>query len=235
MAVNVSMVGTEPLVREMESVIGRVRAVTAARVVVNGEGTVEAVHVLATGGRTAEQIAADVEAVCAAMFNVHLERRQIRISQLEDGDRRLQSGRRPYLELYSLTVESVSYMCRICVKLRAGDGLYEGVAHGADSLSVRPRLAALAALEAIAQFQDEEVRVGDSGEALPFSLHDLQQINVGPHQAVVAAVVAGARLAGTAAERWFVGCALAEKDMPDAAVRAVLDAVNRSIMDAMAA
>lgn len=235
LAVDVSMVGIEPLERELESVIGRVRAVAAARVVVNSEGSVEAIHVLATGGRTSEQIAADIEAVCAAMFNVHLERRQIRISQLDDEARRLHAGRRPLLEMYSLTVESARHICRICVKLRSGDGLYEGAAHGADALSVRPRLAASAALEAIAQFQEEAVRQGANVDAIPLSLHNLQPIDVGPHQAMVAAVVAGARFSGTAAEQWLVGCALVEKDLPDAAVRAVLDAVNRSILDTVTA
>lgn len=144
--------------RELEAAIGRVRAVVAARLVSDADDNVETIHVLATRARTADQIAADIEAVCAAMFNLNIDRRRVRISQPDEPDdeeRHVESVR---LELFSLSIESGRGSCRITVKLRAGDALYEGAKRGPDVVSMRTRLAALATIEAIEQFHVDRAR-----------------------------------------------------------------------------
>lgn len=219
---DVSTMAVEPLVRELEGMLGRVRGVAAARVVLNERSDVETIHILAAGSRSAEQIAADVTAVCAAVFGVHVHPRQLRISPLDDGAPGGAAAGAD-LDLHSLTVESTRHGCRVTVKLRAGEGLYEGEALGADVVSGRPRLAAEAALAAVAQWEAEEE---EPGERASLSLYDLQQVAIGPQQVLIAALVAGDGRP-VADERWLIGCTLVEKDLPDAAVRAVLDAVNR--------
>lgn len=226
--VDAAAVGMESLAREMEGVIGRVRGVAAARVVLSEAGDVETIHVLAHGTRPVEQVAADVGAVCEALFNAHVEPRRLRVSTLDqpvevsaDGEVRL--------ELHSVTVESSRRGCRVAVKLLAGDELYEGEALGADVVDLRPKLAAEAALAAVAQFQDESM--GERGQQSAWTLYDLYEVTVGPRRAVLAALVRRLRQSGRTDERWVVGCALVEKDVPDAAVRAVLDAVGRRLGD----
>lgn len=217
---DVGAMAVEPVVRELEATLGRVRGVAAARVVLNERGDVETIHLLAAGSRSPDQIAADVAAVCAALFNLPVHPRQLRVSLLEDGPA-VAPAAAP--ELHSLTVESTRHGCRVTVKLRAGDGLYEGEVVGADVVSARPRLAAEAALAAVAQWEAEGPE-HDSRAAV--ALYDLQTIVLGPKHVVLAALVADERRAG-GEERWLVGCALVEKDLADAAVRAVLDAVGR--------
>src|SRR5690606_6041631 len=52
---------TQGWVRDLEAVVGRIRAVAAARVVVDANDNIETIHVLAGRTRTAEQILADIQ------------------------------------------------------------------------------------------------------------------------------------------------------------------------------
>lgn len=269
-AMGVSISGQQSWARDLEAVIGRVRAVVAARLVLDAEENVETIHVLATRARTAEQIVADIEAVCAAMFDLYIDRRRVRISQPDEPAPEARPVRTEMLALRSLSLQSAGDMCRVVVQLQAGDGLYEGEAHGADVTALRPRLSAEAALAAVAQFQEEHA--GESVVAWdPFilALYELQRLSVGPGLGVVVSLVGYSRREGgaktrglvaveasgpspdarpphpaaddgthavpplngqaVAAEQWLIGCALVQKDLPDAAVRAVLDAVNRYV------
>lgn len=260
----------ESLLRKLEGVIAQVRAVVAARIVLDASDNVETIHVLATRDRTAEQITADIEAVCAAMFNLHIDRRRVRISQPDEPESHAPGDELARLELHNLSIESGSHTCRVVVKLRCGDALYEGMNVGPDVVSMRPRLAALAALEAVRQFQDERARgeglhdrrahgepIHDRrahgepidgerthdestnntshGGACPaedrttVSLHDLHELTVGPWQALAASLLVSEGIFHRTEERWLIGCALVQKDPPDGAVRAVLDAVNRHL------
>lgn len=213
--------------RELETIIGRVRSVVAARLVVDADDNIETIHVLATRGRTADQIAEDIQAVCAAMFNTTIDRRQLRITQPDEPDDPGHGGDVARLELYGMVVESGRNDCRVHVKLRVGDALYEGVRQGADVVSVRPRLAALAAVDAIEQFVSDTFGPG----SMTFTFNEFQELTVGPWGALVASLFVNARESRASSEEWLVGCALVRKDAPDAAVRAVLDAVNGRLFE----
>lgn len=259
------------LVRKLEGLIAQVRAVVAARIVLDAHDNVETIHVLATRDRTAEQIIDDIEAVCAAMFNLAVDRRKVRVSQPDEPEPRRSATELVRLELHGLSIESGLHSCRVVVKLRCGEALYEGMNIGPDVVSMRPRLAALAALEAIQQFRDErsDGAAGDGGRTdsegprvhhepahdergadgranhfstaastagtgmgigrAMLSLHDLHEMAVGPWQALVASLLLSEGVFHRTDERWLVGCALVQKDAPDGAVRAVLDAVNRHL------
>ena len=75
---------TQGWVRDLEAVVGRIRAVAAARVVVDANDNIETIHVLAGRTRTVEQILADIQSVGAALFDLDIDPGRVRISQPED-------------------------------------------------------------------------------------------------------------------------------------------------------
>lgn len=211
---------TQGWVRDLEAVVGRIRAVAAARVVVDANDNIETIHVLAGRTRTAEQILADIQSVGAALFDLDIDPGRVRISQPEDwpgggAGRHFHDGDPPGeadgaaraeavlggvshdnprlrpLSLHGLTVESTGGMCRVFVKLRTGDELYEGQARGVDMPGLRPRLCAEAALHAFAQFQEEGLQLDDGGARpdVSLTLSDLHYLPIGPGGAVVVSVV----------------------------------------------
>lgn len=114
---------------------------------------------------------------------------------------------------FALFIEAGGPACRVKVQLRWGDGLYEGVADGPDGPGQRLRLAAAAALKAVAEF---------SGGAVPLELEDVGHAAAGPHGVVVATLL----VRGPHGDQRFVGSAVVRRDPLEAAVQAVLDALG---------
>src|SRR5206468_9370077 len=68
---------------DVERELCRIPEVTAARIVVNGDGRASEVHVLASPEKHAKQVVRDIQSVAMASFGLALDRRVISVVQLE--------------------------------------------------------------------------------------------------------------------------------------------------------
>lgn len=126
---------------------------------------------------------------------------------------RAAAGRTPGLSLFSVAVESAGLGCRVTVRLRSEDALYEGVASGPDVPHHRLRIAAVAAVRAVEEF---------TAGVVPLALEDVREVPMGPRMVVLA----GVALPGPDGGDCLLGAALLQQDPVEAAVRAVLEAVR---------
>jgi len=72
-------------VTEVERELCRLPEVNAARIVVDEVGRPTEVHILATSGKHAKQVARDIQSVAMASFGLELDRRIISVVQLDGG------------------------------------------------------------------------------------------------------------------------------------------------------
>lgn len=197
--------------RELEDTLARLPSVNAVRVA--GEGDeVREVHVLAAPDKAAKQVVRDVQTLALARFGITVDRRAISVVQI--GPERLTpEDDRPAI----MGVHEIPEGARttVVVTMRWHNEEYVGTATGPAAPSARLRLVGEAALRAV------ETIIGD--EAL--ALDAIGAPGIGMRKVIVVVVVS----TGTLGEDVSVGSALSQGDDSEAAVRAVLDALNRRI------
>ncbi len=199
---------------QIEAELRNLRGVIAARVVIADDG-IQEIHILSTQNRPVKQLVRDVEALCAARFRLDLDHRKVSVAQIDMPP--AQAERMPRPRLLGVRLETAGDDVVAAVQMGVGSRVYVGEARGHAVNAVRPRLAALAAISALEQCTEGACRV---------ELTDLTEFRLAD-QTGYAAVVS---LLGKAGEEKLIGCALARSDVPEACVRAVLDAVNRRLL-----
>lgn len=196
---------------DLESTLARLPDVDSVRVV--GEnGHVLEVHVLASPGKPAKQIVRDVQSLAMAAFGVNVDRRVVSVVQME-GDSVAQAHRPAILDI---TETPEGARLTISVSLGWHNEVYTGSATGPSSLETRPRLVGEATLQAL-----EQAVSGD----VAFALANFETPTVGSRSVAIAVVI----MVAGGEERALIGSALVATDPAQAAVRAVLDAVNRQV------
>jgi hypothetical protein len=198
-------------IHELEETLARLPSINAVRVTAAGS-TVEAVHVLAVPDKAPRQVVRDVQTLALARYGVSIDQDAISVVQIgldaiaSDDDRPAIMG-----------VHEIPEGTRTTVAVTLGwhGEEYVGSASGPAAPSARLRLVGEAALRAIESLLD--------GDAL--ALDAIGHPSIGMRSAVVAVVVA----TGTRGEEVSVGSSLSSGDDSEAAVRAVLDALNRRI------
>lgn len=241
------------LIRTAEEMILGIRDVRSCRISTGEDGEIAEVHVVASTDRQPKMIARDVESVLNAELDLSVDYRKIgvvvvdvspeesggpgplpedpdviveeRLSESREVEEPGQSGQGPRLEfleedvragLRGLSIEIGAD--RVSVEVRLGrsgvevTGLCERPAAG-DSVRLA---AAEAAVRALAELLDEDFHLCLSG---------VSEIDIAGREAVAAVVEAvdGREV------RSFSGCAFKGRDAAEAAVLAVLDAVNRPL------
>ena len=207
--------------RDVEAELCRLPDVLAARIVADPVGHPIEVHVLAHTGKHAKQIVRDIQSVALASFGVELDRRIVSVVQLgPDGSEEVSSNgaaHRPRVRITSLETQTHGVRLTIRVTLLSGDDEAVGFAEGSIATTTRPRIVAMATLDALRQLEPG---------AMVLDIDAARVLRVGDDQVVVVTLVAVApppehRLAGSAIVRAQV--------VDDATVRAVLDATNRRL------
>lgn len=213
--------------RDVERELCRLPEVNAARIVEDDAGRPVEVHILASRDKHAKQIVRDVQSVAMATFGLELDRRVVSVVQLEGGagDQRVvnghgqrSAGNRVLID--GITSERSGLRCTIRVTLRQGGQEATGSCEGSIATTSRPRLVAVATLEALrdlvpaADCMDVEtatvVRVGQ---------HDVAIANVSVVDPPNEELIAGSAMVRDTGEQ-------------EAVARAVLDAVNRRLLRA---
>jgi len=200
---------------EIESALGRIPSVTAARIVTGPGGRISEVHVLARKDRGAKQVVRDVQSVVLTTFGLELDYRTVSVVQLDDplveSDSYSTGG--PRVALVRLSADLTTHTASVTVQLSSGGTELTGSARGPASSGMK--LVARAVVEAVMPL------VGDS--ALDVDFADL--LPAGPYSVAVAVL----RLATTRGDQVVSGSAVVRKDGNDAMARASLAAMNRLI------
>lgn len=199
--------------RELEEGVTRLESVDAARVVVEGDRITE-VHVIASADKSAKQVVRDVQSLAMARFGAALDRRIISVVQMSNDRAKLPTEQRP--QLIRVHEDPDGARTTLKVTLRWQDVEHTGEATGPAVSSTRLRLIGEAALNAVEQTYDT---------APPIALDTIEVATLGQRRVVVVVVVT----AEDGAEKLAVGSALSHGDDGDAAVRAILDALNRQL------
>ena len=196
---------------ELQESLGRLPSVDAVKVV-GDNGHIAEVHVLATPGKPAKQIVRDVQSLAMAAFGLSVDRRVVSVVQIDD-DQITQVHRPSILDIDETPAGN---HLEVSVSLGWQSEVYRGTATGPQSLETRPRLVGEATLKAL-----EEAVNGDVAMALA----NIESVSIGPRTIALAVVV----MVTNGEERTLIGSANVGNDPANAAVRAVLDAVNRLV------
>lgn len=198
---------------EFEETIVQLESVEAARVVRKGGKIVE-LHVLAAPSKSPKQVSRDIQSLAMAKFGVNIDRRVVSVVQLAPDATRTRPASRPVLKRIKETVDNTR--ASLTVTLGWKNEEHIGSSSGPDAASARLRLVGEATLQAIESiFPDTP----------PLALDAIGPASVGLRTALIAVIV----FAGENGEELVVGSALSTGDNDEAAVKAVLDALNRRL------
>jgi hypothetical protein len=206
-------------VQAIETEIGRLPEVVACRIVADAVGRPLEVHVLAHPGKHPKQVVRDVQSVALASFGLEIDRRIVSVVQLAPTGSTAQDeagSRTSRVAIGSIQSQLEGRRATIRITLSSGGAEATGFAEGSSAAATRLRLLASATLDALRQLDD-------AAEAV--ELEDASLARVGGHDVVLVTLVH----VDPPHEHQLIGAALARHQPDAAAVRAVLDAVNRRL------
>lgn len=200
--------------RELEENLTRMESVDAARIVHQGS-TITELHVIAASDKPAKQVVRDVQSLAMARYGMAIDRRVISVVQISPYDLDIASVARAALMRIGESPNGTR--TTIEVTLRHENEEHVGSATGPAVPSTRLRLVGEATIDAIER----------TFPAMPpLALEAIAINSVGTSDVVVATVVSAAHRGG---ETLNVGSALSTTNPDDAAVKAVLNALNRRL------
>ena len=198
---------------EFEETLAQLEAVDAVRVVRKGGRIVE-LHVLAAPSKSPKQVARDIQSLAMARYGVNIDRRVISVVQLASDNLKHRTLQRP--ALVRIREQTDNTRTTLTVTLAWQNGEHIGSASGPDAASARLRLVGEATLQAMESI---------FADTPPLALDAIGTAGVGMRTALIAVIV----FAGKQGEELVVGSALSSGDHDEAAVKAVLDALNRRL------
>jgi len=200
---------------ELELLLGRIKGVNAARIVVDGEGKVDEIHLLAGSSRSPKQIVRDVESALLASFNLAIDHKKISIAQVEGSyEEESHVEIRPQVAKVDVSLEQ--NLARVNVELYLGEARIAGSAEGPATHQNRKRLLAAATVAAVENFLNKKGI---------FVVEDVQEMFISGKKAVVVAIAA---ILGREEEN-YLGAAYTNGDEREAVVKAALAAINRRL------
>jgi len=197
--------------QELEETLCRLPTVDAARVV--GEnGTISEIHILDSPGKAPKQVVRDVQSLAMAQFGLTVDRRVISVVQIETEA----TGGSDRPAIVDILEEPVGSRLTVTVTLAWQNEMITGIASGPSAAMTRLRSVGEATVAALEHAIGEDAAV---------ALAALETPMIGTRQVAVAQIV----IVTGGEERVLVGSALVGANEAKAAVRAVLDAVNRLV------
>jgi hypothetical protein len=211
--------------RRIEHLLAGLEGVDAIKLVPDGKGGVQEIHVLSSSGLGAKQIVRNIESALMAEFSIEIDHRKISVAQVQAVDiPRAEpqpvhspslaaavaetAGREVLLHTFDVERRGGQAICR--VKLHKGESEHVGEAEGADYATVRLEVAASAVLRALEEAYDS-------------SISDVSSTQVEGQPLVIALVRAFAGRRSTT----LPGVSRVHDSLEEAAILACLDATNR--------
>jgi len=208
--------------RRAEQLIASLTGVLSTRIVADGSGEIEEIHVLVTNELLPKQAVRNVESALMAQLGMKVDHRKISVAQtaevrpmevVEQAAVEAAASRR-LLVFAQLVIESPRpKRVKVRVILRHGDAACEGVEEGVDEARSRVQLAARATVKAMEQ------ELVDAGVVL----EGVRVVDAFDRRIVLAAVHG----VGGRSSQLLVGTCEVRESAEQAAVLAVLDATNR--------
>lgn len=236
-----SNIDTAEVDRLLQTLTGVVRA--RVRLAESTNGLTE-IHVLSDGSIAPKQIVRNIETLLKTAFDVSIDHRIVSIAVLKEDAQLIrkpapeaperESKREvpvPEVEVPRTrppsdpkrivfqrlrVVQDESLRCTATVELKLGDIIFEGTHSDADTPKARVYSAARAVIEAMGYLSERE---------MAFFLADLERLNLDDQEMLIVMVEGRHHLNRVR----MVGSAAVQGDPQEAAVKAVLDAVNRFI------
>lgn len=223
---------------QIDTLLETLTGVVRARVRPDDDGRqLREIHVLSDGALAPKQIVRNIETLLKTAFDLTIDHRIVSIAVLKQGagveeqtsredsvpeaqpERRVQyvpAGPASRVVFHKLQVVQDALKCTAHVELKLGDVIFEGTHRDTDTPEARVYAAARAVIEALEYLTEKQ---------MAFYLAGLEQMRVYEDRLLVVLVEARR---GRQRMR-MVGTAAVKDDTHEAAVRAVLDAVNRFI------
>ncbi|HMO58204.1 MAG TPA: hypothetical protein PKA05_14410 [Roseiflexaceae bacterium] len=198
----------------LERLVMQVRGVVGARIVLDNHGRIDEVHAIGSPDRSAKQTVRDIESILYVRGNVRIDHRKISLVQIPESRIRAASER---VRLISVANQSGEHGDQIRVELSFSDQQGTGVASAPGDTSESLELAiGNATLMAIRELTNAN---GD------LELMHLQRQPFGPTDVCLAHIT----YTEDNTVDSMLGISIVRNDLPAAAARAVLDAVNRRL------
>lgn len=230
------MTDFDPL--QIDTLLETLTGVVRARVRPDENGRhLREIHVLSDGALAPKQIVRNIETLLKTAFDLTIDHRIVSIAVLKQGAeveesaareapvqeprperraRKASTGPGSRVVFHKLQVVQDALKCTAHVELKLGDVIFEGMHRDTDTPEARVYAAARAVIEALEYLTEKQ---------MAFYLAGLEQMRVYEDRLLVVLVEARR---GRQRMR-MVGTAAVKDDTHEAAVRAVLDAVNRFI------
>jgi hypothetical protein len=223
--------GVDPWgLRRVERLLLTVEGVDSLKIVPDGQGGIDEIHVLSSSGLGAKQIVRNIESALLAQFGLQVDHRKISIAQiraedlpklpLEEPEEQpaLPEVRRPVLESFHVDRKAGErVLCR--VQLGEGEETFGGEAQGPDYAKSRLEVAAQAVLNALSKL---------TGGESTFAVEGVAQVDLFGRRLMVAVVHAFAGRTSTTLQ----GIAEVSDSVEEAVVLACLNATNRWLREA---
>lgn len=221
------------LLPELEDSLRHIPGVKAASVVTGPDAVPTEVHVLATPGKAAKQVVRDVQSLALARYDIEIDHRIVSVVQMGDDEVRAAdpepNGTAPGAEdgadetpepvvrpaIAAIMVRSGAGETLASVTLAIGDRLFEGESKGPAGKSHRPRLVALATLDAVAELLGQ-----------PCEVESASIVATGTREVALSVLTVMVPRTG---EQVLTGSAAVRGDDADAVARSVLAALNRQL------
>ncbi|AUW93536.1 hypothetical protein BXT84_05920 [Sulfobacillus thermotolerans] len=206
-------------VAELEALIKRLPTVLRSHVAVNEWGAIEEIHVLTTLDRSPKQIVRDVESALLAQWGLRVDHKKVSVAQIMD-DRATRPLARLTVVEFRIDLDTVHQNAQGYVRLQPADDTttaFEGRWHGRYVPSQYHNIMAWATVDAVNQIPEL---------AQPVVLTELRTFQMAGRTIVAVAL---SYVTNKRKEEVLIGAAPERGDGQGAAVRAVLDAVNRRL------
>lgn len=202
--------------RAVEDAIAAIPGLVGARLVAGYERPIDELHVLATLQKHPKQAVRDIQTLLMARFGITIDHRVVSVVQLDELPRT--AGNLPRLALERVTTSAARDELEVTVSLRLGDRVLDGSATGAASGPARLQVPARATLAAVGDLLGQRTTLQLEGVELVETLGrrfvlTLLQLRAGRY------------------ETTLTGCVAVREVDVDAAVRSMLDALNRTLQD----
>ena len=226
------MMGLDPWgLRRIEKLLLGLEGVGSLKIVPDGQGGIEEIHVLSSSSLGPKQIVRNIESALLAEFGLQIDHRKISIARVRSTEIKQQPGAAPESEaaappapavasdrrlvLGNVNIERAAGQKVTCrVDLAHEDAVFTGEAEGPDFEKARMDVAATAALEAAQQA---------TGGSVLLSLQGIDSVGAFGQSFVLAAVNGSVRRDSES----LAGVVRVRDSVEEAAVLACLQAVNR--------
>lgn len=205
--------------KEIETLINSLPAVIGSHVAINDWGAIEEVHVLTGIDRSPKQVVRDVESALLAKWHLRIDHKKISVAQIEENVASPIPITRLVIAEFRMDMDAIQGTATAVVKLQSSSDEsthYEGEWQGRYVPSQYHQAMAWATVEAINRVPGVD----------PFVLSELREESFAGKSVMLVAI---SRLNPRRREEMLIGAVIDRGDSQAAAVRAVLDAVNRRV------